>query len=205
MVAPVSIPYNHFSTVSYDLRRYMAQNALYGGTTQVMDLGEPRWVAQYRTALLSETQRRAFKLFWDTMKGGLVPFLGYDPSQAVPLAYADTGFPAGFNGFAGISAINPGGFTMFGLPAGFVLTAGDLVELAQGDNHALYRITSASGPSTTVAVTVIPNVRTDIYTSPTANVLRPACSMVVDPGSWSHAAEAGTLTPAAFSAIQKVY
>jgi hypothetical protein len=204
MVAPLVIPYNHFATVSYDLRRYMAHNALYGGGTQVMELAEPRWVANYRTALLSEQQRREFKLFWDRMKGGQVPFLGYDPSQPVPLAYHYTGLPSGFPGITNISALHADGFTMYGLPNPFTLTPGDLVELFQGDNHAVFRVVTATVPSTDIALTVIPRVPLDIFTAPFGNVLRPACNMIVDPGSWSHAAEAGTLTPASFSAIQKI-
>lgn len=205
MVAPISMPSNYFAAASYDLRRYTSRNELYGGVTQVREQGEPRWMAQYRTAPLTEIERRTWRGFWDRLKGGLVTFLGYDPAQSVPAAYADTGImPGGYNGITSISNISANQLTIGGLPAGFVLSNGDLIELAQGDNHAVHRITVANPPGTTIIVAVEPAVRTAVYTTPSGNLRNPGCNMIAIPDSWSYMAEAGSYPGATFSAIQKI-
>src|SRR3954463_9912300 len=203
MVAPTGIPYNHFQSVSFTLKRTTSRNDLYGGITQVLEQGTPRWFATYKTAPLSEIQRRVFLAFYDRLKGGLVPFVGYDPSIPVPVGYMDFGLPAGFSGLTSISSISSTGFVVGGLPAAFELVPGDLIGLIQGDNYALHRVV-VGGVGTTISVSVIPDVITSIYTAPTGNVLRPGCNMIIDPNSWQHNAEAGTLSTLSFSASQKI-
>lgn len=205
MVAPVAMPANYFSAASFDLKRYTSRNDLYGGLTQVREQGEARWQAQWRTGPLTTAERGKWRAWWDTLKGGIQPFLGYDPASAIPSAYFDTGvMPGGFNGVCAATGLTANQVTLFNLPAGFILSAGDMFELVQGDNHSLHRITVANPPGSTIIVAFEPRCITTLYPSPTANVKNPGCNMIAIPDSWSFTAEAGGYPTATFSAIQKV-
>jgi hypothetical protein len=204
MAAPINIPYDHFQSVQFMLRRYTFRNELYGGITQVQEVAAPRWVAQYRTALLTPEQAGVFKSFWDQLRGGMVTFLGYDPSQSVPVAYVRTGLPAGFSGAISVGYAGSNTWTISGMPSGFVLQAGDLMQVNYGDLRGLFRLTNnitGTGGSASVWP-VIPSI---LQSASSGTLLRPGCAMIADPNSWQYTAEANQMTSASFTAVQRVY
>jgi hypothetical protein len=204
MAAPINIPYDHFQSVQFMLRRYTFRNELYGGITQVHEVASPRWVGQYRTALLDPVQAGVFKSFWDQLRGGLVQFLGYDPSQSVPAAYVRTGLPAGFSGAITVSFGGSNTWNLSGMPSGFVLQAGDLLQVNNGDVRGLFRLTS-NLVGTSGSVGVWPAIPSVVQAGTVGNLLRPGCAMICDPNSWQYTAEAGQMTSASFTAVQRVY
>jgi hypothetical protein len=211
-MAIYAFPSNYFSTASFDLKRYMARNELAGGLTQVRELAEARWVANFRTGPLFETERAAWRGWWDSLRGGLNYFYAYDPAHAFPTNYrgepTDTTIRVGNTNWGGTASATVSSSTVLivsGLPSGTVLVAGDMVELRQGDARGLFRLISG-GSGTSMSFAVEPRILTTVFTGGiTANFLRPSCIMIPEPESWSYTAEAGQYPGASFKGIQRVF
>lgn len=194
----------------------MSTNQLVGGRTQVAQQAEPRWVAEYTTAQLSlGLQHRSWRAFWARMRGGLTPFLGYDPTQEFPAQYPN-GFGGmtragggSFDGTATLTGISATQIALSGLPASFIFKEGDHIELRQtNDLRGLYiiisNVTAAAGG--TVTLTVEPQILITLFTvAAVANINRPSCVMVPIPESWSYAPTADSFPGASFQAIQRIY
>lgn len=235
MIDPIPFPDGLFSSVAFDLARFTSTNRLYGGITQVREMAEPRWTAKMTTTQLTPASLRAWRAWWDSMRGGLRSFLAYDPAQAYPLAYPTgfggmgrAGIPAGsfrgllallhpgsdsgpFDGTASVSGLSDDdqfSFTVSGLPGGFALATGDLVEIREGDVHGLYRLTASVTASVygTATLSVEPRVVPGLFTpAAEANFERPSCVMVADPSSWSLTNAAREMPTASFAGIQRVF
>jgi hypothetical protein len=212
MVAARAWPSNYFTSASFDLSRYVARNELYGGITQVREMAEPRWVGGFTTAPLTPAEVREWRAWWDGLRGGLYPFLAYDPLQALPVAYSTLPTTkAGGGAFTGVGEVT--GLTattiaMNNLPANFIMTIGDMVELREGDLRGLFRImASVTGSSGGVAtVTVEPRVSTSLFSADAqVNFDRPACAMIPNAGSWSYRAEGREMTSISFAGTQVLY
>lgn len=217
MTAPIPFPYTLFASVSFNLGRYTSQNRLYGGVTQVREQAEARWMGTFTTVPLDPAEMRAWRAFWDSLRGGLRGFVAHDEAQPYPLAYPN-GFGgltrAGGGAFDGTATFAPVGGNQFsaslsGLPAGFALAAGDMLELRQNnETRGLYRILSAVTASGggAAAVTVEPRINPALFTGAAlARFERPSCIMTPDPASWSYTAVGGQMSPATFTGIQQIF
>jgi hypothetical protein len=207
MPAPISWPENYFTTAVFDLSRYVAKNELYGGLTQTREMAEPRWVGRFTTGPLDPTRARRWRRWWDTLRGGLYHFVAYDPLQAYPLAY-----PTGYVGFSGLGAVaaypSLYSLTIGGLPGGFVISDGDLLEIRSGNRKGLHRVTAAvtATGGGLATVTVEPKILTSVFlVGSVVNLHFPSCVMVPDPASWSFTAEGSEPTSASFSGTQVLY
>lgn len=192
-------------TIDFKIARYVSTNLLYGGKTQVREQAEPRWMATFSYAPMPRTEFQALQSWLDSLRGGLRDFYAFDPLKSLPVNYRSSGLPGGFGGTGTVSSVTVNGFTVSGLPSGFVLKAGDMVGLEEGAKRGLYRITEdATGAS--VALTVEPRVNTTLFSSAAvARVVRPVCVMTLDGESISDQRTAQIRNPITFSAIQKVY
>jgi hypothetical protein len=148
------------------------------------------------------------------MKGGLIPFLAYDPAQEYPY-----NFP---NGFAGINRAVGGAFLgsanvtgltantigLSGLPAVFTLVEGDYISLVQStETYGLFQVAAdVSSSSGFMTATVEPTIKTTIFTTGSyANFVRPACVMIPIPESWSYEPDSMSFPGATWEAIQKPF
>jgi hypothetical protein len=148
------------------------------------------------------------------MKGGLIPFLAYDPAQEYPY-----NFP---NGFAGINRAVGGAFLgsanvtgltantigLSGLPAVFTLVEGDYISLVQSTEiYGLFQVAAdVSSSSGFMTATVEPTIKTTIFTTGSyANFVRPACVMIPIAESWSYEPDSMSFPGATWEAIQKPF
>lgn len=202
-------------TIEFEIARAVSKNMLYGGLTQVREMGEPRWRATFTYAPMKRAEFQALQAWLDSLRGGMRTFLAHDALKSYPVSYRG-GFggltravggvfdgTASVTGFAGADS-----FSVAALPAGFVLRAGDMVGLVQGGNRGLYRIledvTATAGGAATL--TVEPRIVPGLFTTAAqATFVRPACLMTLDPDSISASRTAMIRSPISFSGIQKVY
>lgn len=220
MATPLLMPESFFSSVKFDLHRYMSGNMLKGGRTQTMEQAEPRWMADFTTGRLDETRRRLWSGFWVSLRGGLRDFVAYDPSRDYPLAYASfnsmvrAGGGSFTSGQAGVTAISPQSITIGGgasglLPANFQLAIGDRFSLVLGDRYSLHELTATATGNAGGVITIAsfePRILTNIFTTSSVAVFfRPACVMTPDPVSWDLRTSAEEPPPVSFTGIQKLY
>ncbi|CAD7023136.1 hypothetical protein REJC140_00105 [Pseudorhizobium endolithicum] len=188
-------------TVSSGFNRGMAFNI-----SQVTD---PIWKVAIETAPLDREDRQKWHAWKLSLKGGLNRFRCFDIGQMAPLAYEGAQTPqaiaSGWAGSATVASLGTSGaLTLGGVPAGYMASAGDRVELSQGAATALYEIiapaTATSGGA--LALTVAPLLHTSTFTAAAvARLWRPRALFIMDHTSWSHQVVANP-TPATFEGYQ---
>lgn len=202
------------ATDTMRLIRTEAASMLASGATQAIQLAPPRWRCDYTTKPLSMAERRPWRAWLDSLNGALRTFLGHSPLQVWPGAYPggfaglDRASGGAFDGTAQASAVSATGISIVGLPAGFVLGAGDLVGLVQNGKYGLYRIMEAvvAAGNGTASVTLSPAVNTSLFAiGATVNFARPVCEMILDPATAPDASAELSRKPVTFTGIQRLY
>lgn len=188
-------------TVSSGFNRGMAFNI-----SQVTD---PIWQVMVETAPLDREDRQKWHAWKLSLKGGLNRFRCFDIGQMAPLAYEGAQTPqeidSGWAGTATVTSLGASGaLTLGGVPAGYIASAGDRVELSEGVYTALYEIlapaTATSGDA--LSLTVAPFLHTSTFTTAAvARLWRPRALFIMDHTSWSHQVVANP-TPATFEGYQ---
>lgn len=133
-------------------------------------------------------------------------FLAYDPRRTGPKADPEG---TGLSGFTPkIGAVTSRELTITGLPNGYQISRGDYLGWSYATNptrHALHRaVTAATADGTgAVKVELVPNIRSGAVAGTAVSLLRPACKMVLVPGSYSPGQASRMATAgASFSAQQ---
>lgn len=200
-------------TSEFEPQRYMATNQLYGGTTQVREVAETRWRGSFTYAPRRRPEHQALQAWLDSLRGGLRAFLAHDHMKPFPVRYPGgvTGLAraggGAFDGTGGVSGRSAAGFSMTTLPAGFDLKAGDMVGLVEAGRYGLFRLAedalaSASGIA---ALVVEPRFNTSLFTGAArANLVRPPCTMILDPASVSAPRSAGAPGVVTFAGLQTI-
>jgi hypothetical protein len=189
---------------TFQIGRPMAINRLNGGVTQVRELGEPRWFGSWTYAPVLRSAFQPIQAWLDSLQGGLQLFYGHDTAKPYPVSYRTGVLPGGWNGLATVSGASGNTIGVTGMPATFVIKAGDMIGLIEGTKRAAFRITEdSSGPA--AALSVEPRIVAGQFTAPQANFVRPVCTMVLDPGSVSATYTAGQPSSISFSGVQRVY
>nr|WP_234889336.1 hypothetical protein [Agrobacterium vitis] len=168
------------------------QSRTAGGVTYTKDLGSPLWSAAYQTKQLKPNELDAWRARIEVLEGGLQYFRGYSLSRSRPIAYP-TGKPVPDNGVV-LSAIGGDNksVTISGLGAGYVVSVGDMIEIA---GSGLYRVVEgavANGSGAAGAFEVRPHLWPGTAAGSAVTLLRPSCTMMIVPGSISSEADAST-------------
>lgn len=153
-----------------------------GGVTRVKALGPALWTAEFRSVPQTGAEARALLAWLDTLDSGAQTFTAYDVRHPYPAsdptgAHADT---VQINGASG------GEISLKGLPAGFVLTAGDWLSFAFGGGRALHRVAetvTANGSGVTASFAVRPVVRAGATVNTAVALKQPRAVWMMDPGS----------------------
>jgi hypothetical protein len=189
-----------------------AINQSRGRVTQVLERADPRWRFSATYAPMERAAFQALQAWLLTTEGSLVQVLVHDAMQPYPLLYPRAVLEAltrasggAFDGTATVNALGPTTVQLGSLPAGFKLSAGDYVGLAEGGKYGLVKVVedkTASGIGN-VTLDVRPRFQTKFFTTAAqAHLVRPACLMTLDPGSVSAARTAGRRSPISFSGVQ---
>lgn len=204
MANPVEIPASLRETLdpgSFRLFRPQLSNPSRGGDSQVIEIGAPLWVAEYKTKGLTRAQRRAWQGFVDSLEGGRFTFLGHDPTRRRPLL-----MPTGSLGSPIVTQSNPTARTI-GMSAwapNAALSIGDLISYFDGAAWRLHSVTAdvaASGGAITASVQ--PPPRAFSGQSYAVRAERAACEMRLVPNSFRMSDDV-TAASATFAAHQVI-
>jgi hypothetical protein len=159
--------------------------------TQITD---PMWRVKIETTPLGRDDRQHWHAWKLSLRGGFHRFRCFDIGQMAPLAYVGAQAPQEiapeWGGNASVTNLGASGaLTLGGVPAGYVASVGDRVELSQGEAMALYEIlapaTAASDGA--LALLVAPFLHTATFTTAAiARLWRPRALFIMDHQSWSH-------------------
>ena len=170
LVFPRALPSPHrVATVSFVIDRVLAASRARGGVVQVSERGRSLWRCALTTTPLTGPQFEAWRAWLDSMRGGLNTFLCFDTQRCRPQAYPGSGWSllrfdgTPFDGTATITAAAAYSVELAALPAGYVVTAGDVMSWAWRSTRTYHRVVEggiADGAGQ-VSVQVEPDIPTD--------------------------------------------
>jgi hypothetical protein len=162
-----------------------------GGNILVADLAPKRWEFEVTLITMQSDVARAIQALIEALDESMNAFEMYDPSAAYPIADPD-GSILGASAVK-INSIDTGNnkeLTLKGLPAGYVLSAGDLLHFDFGSpsNRALHRvvvggIAGSGGVSTSLEVR--PHILPGAAVNADVTLIKPAARVKMIPGSFN--------------------
>lgn len=194
---------------TFTLMMQQEVSGLGSGQIIAADIAPPLWVAEIETKPMSRPDANLLLARLDTLEGSLNSFYLYDPWKCAP--FADPGGVKLGGSTPKIYALeaNNKEMRLYGLPAGYILTAGDYLAFDYGSNparRALHRVTStvtADNSGITPMFEVRPHIRSGAQTDINVTLVKAAAKMIIEPGSLRVAAQSG-LTVISFRAIQRI-
>lgn len=184
-------------STEYELLRREEQSRTAGGVTVVKDMGDPLWQAAYTSTSLKPNELDYWRARLDALDGGQQTFLAYPLSRCFPIRYPNGSWPSGssFNGnSATVGSINANNkqLTINGLPAGFVLSVGDMIRIGSRNLHRVVAGVTANGSGIATNVEVRPHFWPETGPGDAVSVKKPYCRMTIVPGSISTTADLAT-------------
>lgn len=182
------------------------------GQTIVKELRDPYFVLHAVSRVLSPNEIRYWKGRLETLDNGRGRFYGYDPLAKYPIAYPNGSWPTGgaFNGLtAAVEAIGDDYLTLKlkQLPVGYTGKVGDGLSITFGDDDSLQLLTvgedfTAGGDAKTGWFAVRPPVSLGVEVGDAVAVKRPACVMMIAPGSLSYPKDISAWGAISFDGIE---
>lgn len=195
--------------MTFDCPEQLQQSRTGDGAILTADLGTRLWQGEVQLGPMTRTEAARVRSLLDVLRGAGRSFFVYDAATPAPLQDPDLAFL----GTAAPTLHTVGGdgrsLRVTGLPAGYVLSAGDLLSfsyLSAPMRYALHRVvteTVADGTGLTPLFEVTPNVRPGASAGAAVTLDRPWCKALLVPGSVNTGMTRHTLTEGArFSFIQ---
>ncbi len=184
-----------------------------GGLVQVALVGPALWQMEFKTRLMGEAEFEEWRAWLSSLRGGARKFKAWDPLRRYARAYR-TGYAAltraGGGSFAAgtanlLSIAGPRDeITLSTLPAGFVLSLGDMISIPFGSSRSLHRVTEAGVASAGGQATVglEPPLPIGVTTGATVDLASPWCFAVLDAESITETRDLNRLGAVAFKATQ---
>lgn len=156
------------------------------------DLGPRLWQAPVESSAMTLAEAQAMLARIEALDGSINAFYAYNPSKAYPAADPDGSKLGAAAPTIHTIAANRKEMRLTGLPAGYVLTAGDMLAVDYGNpsRRALIRIVTgavASSGGLTPLFEVRPHLRPGITTTLAVMLRKPAMKAKIVPGSLSTA------------------
>lgn len=169
------------------------------GAMLAVEIADPYWTYQAEFVVRTRTEELELKAWRNSLGGRLRSFLAGDPRRCYPASYTASQFAAlsPFDGTCTVSALSANSISLAGLPAGFVLKAGDYVGLSESGSRDIYSVAenATADGSGDADVTVYPAVRTTLFsTSAAANVKQPVAEWVLEAMEFSGIERAKTVS-----------
>ncbi|MDX3929257.1 MAG: hypothetical protein QHC90_26080 [Shinella sp.] len=170
------------------------QSRTAGGRTYVKDLGWPLWNGAWVTRSLSPNNLDRCRGRLEALEGGLQTFIGYPLSRCYPIAYPKPAYDA-----LGVGSVTTGTIgannkscTLAGLPAGYRVSIGDLLEITGSGLHRVMEAVTANGSGVTPTFEVRPHFWPGAAAGAAVKLAGPSCRMAIVPGSISSTADPQT-------------
>jgi len=210
----IALPYTNLASCLFTpIQNVTAASVGRGLVVNVFETAEQLWRVQVQTVALKPhaAPHAAWRAFRAKLRGGLNTFSTWDVNKRTPLAYptatASASISGGWNGTATVSALGASGaLGLTGLPASYVLSAGDYIGLEEGGRYDLYEVATSvtANGSGVVTVSVLPYLRSTIFTtSAVARLWRPVATFIIDPASWDEDGSFST-SRISFSGSQRI-
>ncbi|HEV7284028.1 MAG TPA: hypothetical protein VGN75_04155 [Kaistia sp.] len=158
-----------------------------GGQIRVKDLRSPLWHMKADCSTLSLQQLRIVRALVGGLGGSLGSFYAWDPAAQFPAADPDGSILGASNvqiSGLGTTAKN---LLLKGLPAGYVLTVGDMLAYDYGASRALHQLVTpqvvASGAGVTPEFEIHPPRRQGAAVNAAVSLVRAAAEMRIVPGT----------------------
>ena len=178
-----------------------------GGQIRVKDLRSPLWHMKADCSMLTLQQLRVVRALVGGLGGSLGSFYAWDPAAQFPAADPDGSILGASNvqiGGLGTTAKN---LLLKGLPAGYVLTVGDMLAYDYGTSRALHQVVTpqvvASGAGVTPEFEIHPPRRQGAAVNAAVTLVRAAAEMRIVPGTLNLSAD-HMVGQAGFEAMQVI-
>lgn len=213
IIYPRAMPAGHwFQSAEFKLADLSVANTLQSGAVQTMDLGDPLWSATFRTHVVEAEDRQMWQAWALSLRRGR-KFLAFDPEKEFPAAYGSAvlgltrAIGGAFDGSATLGAVTATTVQLLGLPALYQAKAGDMLSFPWNGVRALHQLVedTAASSSGIMTLSVEPPVRLNPApaVSATVDLVRPACVMLLKPGTFSAPASYDP-QPVSFEAVQAI-
>lgn len=159
-------------STQFELPRRQEVSRASGGRTYVKDLGDPLWTATYQSRSLTINELDYWRAKLDLLENGAGTFYGRSLSRCRPILHPGAAtLPEGT--LSGVDTDRKT-LTITGL-TGITLSVGDMLQVGTTDLH---RIVVAGS-----SVEVRPHLWPGVTTGATVTISKPACVMMIVPGS----------------------
>lgn len=192
----ISLPAIGWRECLFDPVRVRSTSRMEGRRTESVSTGTPYWKATYRSTFLSKEDYGVMDAFMMRAGEDGDAFLGYDPFRPRPIAMDQnkplSGTRASGGAFTGdctIQSISARSVGLVGLPAGFIFSPGDYVEIRKSiKERSLHRIMARVIADSQGYATLSVRYNIDLQhfnVGCTAHLEKPSCTMQIDPDSYS--------------------
>lgn len=158
------------------------------GEMMVAELAPMLWAGEVRLGPMTNTESASLETLLDVLRPAGRTFYAYDPRRRFPIA-DPTGSILGAANPVIATLPNTREMTISGLPANYVLTAGDYLAFTyNGTRRALHRMVTsatASAGGVTPVFEVTPAIRAGAAVAAAVTLIRPSCKALLMPGSVS--------------------
>lgn len=194
------------SAVKWDIQRNDQFDGDGSGDVWQAELADPLWLADVTLDRDEHDLLKKVAARIRALNGAAQAFLLCDPLSLYPQAD-----PAGTilgSATVTVGAVNANRslLSLAGLPGGYILTDGDKVQITQGTTIRFHEVSAgetASGGGA-MDVAIWPRLSLNLAAGAAVTLKRPACPVIILPGSHDPGTGRGTMTEgAAFRAIQK--
>ncbi|ARE40917.1 hypothetical protein RGUI_2776 [Rhodovulum sp. P5] len=176
---------------TFELDEAMEIDRTAGGIVLPAAIGARLWSGEVRFDVSFRAERARPAAILTALRRPGMPFFAYDRRRPYPLADPDgSALGAATPVLAGIDSADRSRVALSGLPAGYVLSAGDLVGWSYGSApvrytlHELAEDATADGAGGTGDVSIAPFWPTGTASGLAVTLIRPAIVAVYDPGTF---------------------
>lgn len=195
-------------TVIWSVQRNDELSGTGDGRIWQAELAPPLWTADVTLSPMYSDDAEAAAALIRALDGSREPFLLYNPVRRYPRKDVGGTAISGAAVTIGSIASDRRSLSLTNLPAGYVLSVGDKIQMPHGDGLNMFVEASAdavaNSAGTTAQFSVFPRIKAGVVAGGTAVLLNPACKMIVYPNSHNPGtAKAGITTGATFKAVEK--
>lgn len=185
----LTYPYNLLdmfpgTSTEFDLLYRQEYSRTAGGFTIAKDMGTPLWRASYLSYSMMPNQLDAWRARLKALDGSVQRFMAHPMTRCYPIAHANG------QGLGSVDAVkvatigvNNKSVTLSGLPAGYMASVGDYMQIGQ----QLYQIIDRSA-----GLEVRPHLAPGTAVGNTVVLVKPAVPMIIMPGTLTTTAELAT-------------
>lgn len=176
---------------AFELPENVELAATRGGEQLAAEAGERLWQGEVAIGRLTRAETGRPEVLVDLVRGPGRPFLAYDRTRPAPLLDpTGTILGAATPAILALNGSDARELRLQGLPAGYVLSAGDYLSFAYGSapvRQALHRVVdptvTANGAGQTPFFEVVPHIRPGAAAAAAVTLVRPWCKAVLVFGS----------------------